>query len=116
MKDMQRSRETGAREPGAIRSSTEQSARTVDRQVHLLEQLGEEEVEDDDRDEAGDEALRARPAHAAGAAAGGETLVATDQPDRAAEEDALEDALHDLPRIHALRRVIPVRPLRHVQE
>src|SRR3954462_1650674 len=79
--------------------STEQSTRSVDAQVHLLEQLGEEEVEDDDGDEAGDEALGARPADAAGAAAGGEALVATDQPDRAAEEDALEDALHDLPRI-----------------
>src|SRR5205823_4466625 len=60
-------------------NSAPQSLNPVDRQIPLLEQLGEEEVEDDDGQEAGDEAFGAGAADAGGAAGAGEALVATDQ-------------------------------------
>src|SRR5439155_5040824 len=69
---------------------------------------GEEEVEDDDGQEAGDEAFGAGAADAGGAAGAGEALVATDQPDGAAEEEALADALEDLPVVDSLGGVLPV--------
>src|SRR5688572_26319835 len=66
----------------------EQAAHAVNREIPVLQQLREEEIQHDDRDEALHEALRARAADAAGAAAAGEALVATDQPDGPAEEEA----------------------------
>src|SRR5206468_12061857 len=80
----------------------------VDRQIPLLEQLGEEEVEDDDGEEAGDEAFGAGAADAAGAAGAGEALVATDQPDGAAEEEALGDAFEELPVVDGVGGILPV--------
>src|SRR4051794_4439917 len=77
--------------------SLEQPPRAVHRGVGGAQDVGEEEVEDDDREEAGDEALGAGAADAAGAAAAGEALVAADQPDRPAEEHALDQPLHHLP-------------------
>src|SRR3954465_11899475 len=95
--------------PYEFRGLSEDTPHTVNRDVPLLDQLREEEVQHDDRDEALHEAFGARAADAAGAAAAGEAFVATNEPNRAAEEEALEPALEDLPRVHALRRVIPVR-------
>src|SRR5947207_7962858 len=94
----------------------EQPPRAVHRGVGGVQDVGEEEVEDDDREEAGDEALGAGAADAAGAAAAGEALVAADQPDRPAEEHALDQPLHHLPGVHALRGVKPVRLVGHAQE
>src|SRR5689334_23765696 len=68
-----------------------------------------------DGDEAGDEAFGAGAADAAGAAAAGEALVATDQADGAAEEEALVDAFHDLPGVDALGGVHP-RSEEHTSE
>src|SRR5262245_28983698 len=99
-----------------IRALPEQSADAVNAFIHLFEQLREEEVENDDRNEAGDEAVRTRAPNPAGAAPAVESLVTTYQPNRAAEEDALADTFHDLPGIDRLRGVIPVRAVGHVQE
>src|SRR3954471_18650811 len=86
----------------------EQPPRAVHRGVGGAQDVGEEEVEDDDREEAGDEALGAGAADAAGAAAAGEALVAADEGDGGAEEDALDEALHDLPGVDAGGGVEPV--------
>src|SRR5205807_1782526 len=96
--------------------SSKQSLDPVNRQIPLLQQLREEEVQDDDSQEAGDEAFGARPADAAGAAGAREALVATDQADRAAEEEALVDAFHDLPSVDRLGGVCPVGLLGDAEE
>ena len=70
-------------------------------------QLGEEEVEDDDCEEALDEAFGAGASDAAGAGAAGETFVAGDQADGGAEEDAFADAFEDLPMLDGAAGVFP---------
>ena len=75
-------------------------------------QLGEEEVEDDDGEEAFDEAFGAGPADAAGAGAAGETFVAGDQANGGAEEDAEDEptgrVAHPLARASTSRLRVPL--------
>src|SRR5438094_920845 len=69
----------------------------IKRHVRLLGDFRENEILHDDYEKARDEALGAGAADAAGARPAVKSFVATDQPDRSAEEDALEQPLHDLP-------------------
>src|SRR5436190_1155909 len=98
-----------------IQFSPKNSPDPVYRDVPLLRDLGKEEVEHDDRDEAGDEAFGAGAADAACPRAAGEAFVASDQADRGAEEDGLDDAFHDLPGVDALGGVLPVRLVGHAK-
>src|SRR5687767_1366747 len=91
-----------------MRRSSEQAPDAEDRDVPILQQAREEEIEHDDRDEAGDEAFGASAPDAGGAAAAGESLVTTDQPNRAAEEERFENAFDDLPGVDAHGGVLPV--------
>src|SRR5258706_14772251 len=90
-------------------SAPENALHTVNGDIPILGTLGEEEVDHDDGDKAGDKTLRTRPADARCAAAAGEAFVAADQGDGSAEEDAFDQAFEDLPVFHALGRVSPVR-------
>src|SRR4051794_26261276 len=95
--------------------TAENAAHAVERLVPVLGDLREEEVEDDDRNEAEDEALGAGPADAACSGAAVEALVAGDDADRAAEEDAFDEALVERPQVHAHAGVLPVGLVRDAE-
>lgn len=81
-----------------------------DPEVEIVEDLGEDEVDEDDRQEVGDEALGGGAAHTFSAGLAIKALVAGDQTDRRAEEDALDQAVGDAEPIHDHVAVAPVQP------
>src|SRR5262245_29981810 len=93
----------------------EDSAEAVDADVPLLEHLRKEEVLDDDRDERCNERFRTRSTNPARPRAAGKALVTTDQTNAGPEKYRLENPFHNLPRIDPLGRVVPVRPVGHVE-
>src|SRR4051812_46668062 len=91
------------------------AANAVQREIPVLCHARKEEVEHDDRDKAGYEALRAGAADAAGSRARGKPFVAGDERDRSAEEKTFHEAFIDRPEIHAQPRELPIRLIGHAQ-
>ncbi|GIK16589.1 MAG: hypothetical protein BroJett003_15530 [Planctomycetota bacterium] len=76
--------------------ASDQRAESPDRFVEALHEGGDEEVGGEDGDEADDEGFGAGAADAFGAGSAGEALVAGDQSDGAAENDALDESGGDV--------------------
>src|SRR2546423_276726 len=83
--------------------------------IPILQKLREEEVFDDDRDETQHKSFRTRAPDPRGAAPAGKAFVATDQADAGAKKHTLENPFEDLPVVHALSRVVPIRSAGHAK-
>src|SRR5262245_55692387 len=77
-------------------SSNRTNGASIPRRLERQEQLGQEEIADQDAEGRGDHRLGGGPPDAVGPAGGGETLVARDEADEQGEDDRLAEAAEDV--------------------